>query len=175
VALQAIAIQAASLLNQQGGYLMKLRSIALAAALAASSIPAFALTTDIGQLDGDTAGFGNAFPAGAFLFSDTFTFSLASAQTISGVTFWGNITTFGLQLVDGNGDEIAGTLDTTPASFSYSLAAGSYGLNFIGAGAGAGSGYGGNVTAVPEPETYALMLAGLGIIGFIGARRRERS
>lgn len=29
-----------------------------------------------------------------------------------------------------------------------------------------------NVTAVPEPETYAMMLAGLGIIGFVARRRR---
>ena len=29
------------------------------------------------------------------------------------------------------------------------------------------------VTAVPEPETYALLLAGLGAVGFI-ARRRQR-
>ena len=29
------------------------------------------------------------------------------------------------------------------------------------------------VTAVPEPETYALMLAGLGVIGFIARRRRQ--
>lgn len=28
------------------------------------------------------------------------------------------------------------------------------------------------VTAVPEPETYALLLAGLGIVGFIARRRR---
>jgi hypothetical protein len=27
--------------------------------------------------------------------------------------------------------------------------------------------------AVPEPETYALMLAGLGIIGVVGSRRRQ--
>jgi hypothetical protein len=31
----------------------------------------------------------------------------------------------------------------------------------------------GNVAAIPEPETYALMLAGLGVVGFI-ARRRKR-
>lgn len=30
-----------------------------------------------------------------------------------------------------------------------------------------------SVTAVPEPETYALMLAGLGLVGFV-ARRRMR-
>jgi hypothetical protein len=28
------------------------------------------------------------------------------------------------------------------------------------------------VTAVPEPETYALMLAGLGLMGFVVRRRR---
>lgn len=28
------------------------------------------------------------------------------------------------------------------------------------------------VTAVPEPETYALMLAGLGVLGFVARRRR---
>ena len=30
-----------------------------------------------------------------------------------------------------------------------------------------------NVTAVPEPETYAMMLAGLGMIGFMERRRRN--
>lgn len=30
-----------------------------------------------------------------------------------------------------------------------------------------------NVTPVPEPETYALMLAGLGAIGFLARRRRS--
>jgi hypothetical protein len=29
-----------------------------------------------------------------------------------------------------------------------------------------------NATAVPEPESYALLLAGLGVLGFIGKRRR---
>lgn len=31
----------------------------------------------------------------------------------------------------------------------------------------------GNVAAVPEPETYAMFLAGLGVMGFLGRRRRK--
>jgi hypothetical protein len=30
------------------------------------------------------------------------------------------------------------------------------------------------VTAVPEPETYAMMLAGLGLLGFVGRRRKQK-
>ena len=30
-----------------------------------------------------------------------------------------------------------------------------------------------NVSAVPEPETYAMLLAGLGLVGFMARRRKE--
>lgn len=152
---------------------MKLRSIALAAALAASTLPALAVSSDLGPLDTSAEGFGNFFATATGVFSDTFTFSLASSQTVTGMTGWSGISTFGLVLLDGNGDTVA--TDTTPGSFSFALGSGNYALNFVGFGAAAGSFYGGSVSAVPEPETYALMLAGLGIIGFIGARRRDRS
>ena len=33
---------------------------------------------------------------------------------------------------------------------------------------------GSNVAPIPEPETYALMLAGLGALGFVARRRRQR-
>ncbi|MDE2388812.1 MAG: PEP-CTERM sorting domain-containing protein [Betaproteobacteria bacterium] len=30
-----------------------------------------------------------------------------------------------------------------------------------------------NLVPVPEPETYAMLLAGLGLIGFVGYRRKQ--
>ena len=147
---------------------MKIRTIAAAAALAVS-LPAFALTTDLGVIDGETNGFGNFFASGAGFFSDTFTFTLTSDQTISGMTGWSGIGSFGLAVLDSN--LMVVDTDSTPESFSWMLSAGTYALNFVGFNAGAGSFYGGQVTAVPEPETYALMLAGLGMVGFMAARR----
>jgi hypothetical protein len=36
------------------------------------------------------------------------------------------------------------------------------------------SGGGAIVTSVPEPETYAMMLAGMGALGFVGRRRKAK-
>ena len=62
------------------------------------------------------------------------------------------------------------------SGFAGTLSAGVYSLTISG-NAGNGASYGGNVvlTPIPEPETYALMLAGLGVVGFVAARRRPRA
>ena len=51
-------------------------------------------------------------------------------------------------------------------------------LKVLFSGADGGDGHGSllsqNITnAVPEPETYAMMLAGLGLLGFVARRRRQ--
>ena len=55
------------------------------------------------------------------------------------------------------------------------LAPGSYHLHFTGMVNGAGGQYSAAINAVPvpEPETYAMMLAGLGALGFLAHRRRN--
>ena len=69
------------------------------------------------------------------------------------------------------------SLDTNPDDgFSFTgLAAGTYALTFLGAGTG---GYGGfyTITAapVPEPEAYAMLIGGLGLMGLMSSRRKRR-
>lgn len=57
---------------------------------------------------------------------------------------------------------------------SWNLAAGSYTITGLAAeSVGGGLGYM-SITAVPEPKSYAMLLAGLGLMGTI-ARRRNRN
>ena len=52
------------------------------------------------------------------------------------------------------------------------LAGGSYALRLVGTGTGT---YNGNISisAVPEAETYVMMLAGVGLMGFVARRRKS--
>jgi PEP-CTERM motif len=72
--------------------------------------------------------------------------------------------------------------DKTPANgFTFNnLGAGTYALNVLGyAGGISGGYYDGQFTAttapVPEPQTYALMLAGLAAVGFAASRRKSKA
>jgi hypothetical protein len=59
---------------------------------------------------------------------------------------------------------------------AYGLSSGTYTLTVTGTVVGTqGGSYGGDivVAAVPEPETYAMLMAGLGLVGCVARRRKQ--
>jgi hypothetical protein len=73
------------------------------------------------------------------------------------------------QSVDGNGGAMFfGWTGLAVTSFTVSADPGASGFAF-------GQFYEGHTAPIPEPETYALMLAGLAAIGFVAGRRRANN
>jgi hypothetical protein len=159
---------------------MKLR-VLCAALVAASATSAFAVGPgSLGSIDNKPTVIGNSV-SGPLLF-DVYTFSLADSGTLSGIAASLDLkpllsfSPFSVVLQN-SAMSVIGT-DTTPSDgFSFTgLTAGSYALTFVGmAGGSLGGSYGGSVFAstVPEPESMALLLAGLGAMGFVISRRRR--
>lgn len=108
------------------------------------------------------------------LYQSSYSFTLSGPSNVTGdVDLFGGTAAVGVNLLFGSTS--LSDLDASD-TFSFSnLAGGSYTLLFTGFSSGAGA-FGGfyNVSAVPEPETYAMMLAGLGVMGFMAARRRRQ-
>ena len=168
---------------------MKLASMFAATAIATvMSTNAFALV-DLGPIP-PTASFSNTVVGS---FSDTWQFTLGSPSVVA-ASLTNVQVTFGSLSVGGI-EDFAASLNGTPLLLSTlsssvppitvttqvlagstTFAAGTYVLtvtgNVIG---GATASYGGNIVAapVPEPESYAMLLAGLGVMGAIAVRRNK--
>jgi hypothetical protein len=122
-------------------------------------------------------------------FTDFYTFTLGSSSSLASTVVANNnpghiiggqyaLLSYGTDGVKGTADD--GTLglwsfDGTTGSTSHTVSAGpgSYYYAVFGLTAGpAVYSITSAVSPVPEPETYAMLLAGLGAMGFVAARRK---
>lgn len=148
---------------------MKFRSFIAAAALAVSGVANAAIDLGTDPSNDVVAG---AVIAGGPSFS-TYTFDLTSLSDLAGsFTELGFINVNKVTL--SSGGSVLYSLNPITNSFLFEdLVAGSYSLTFRSVGAfGAFVGTVTSTSVVPEPESYALALAGLAAIGML-ARRRQ--
>ena len=165
---------------------MQLKPLVAASVAVLASVSAQAADIDWGAHDLLETG----FSAVTSLVRDTYSFSLASTSDVAssvaslGLTVPG---TYGLFMPGADGmvntaDDMATpyawTYGGTPTVHKVTLAPGDYyyAVTALGAPVGAyviaSATAVGTPTAIPEPETYALLLAGLGVVGFLARRRR---
>lgn len=153
--------------------LFAVSAIALASAAAHAAPPA--LSTNLGT-DPNAA-----VLAGSVLYSGTksFTFTLSQVSDVFGslayLPDFQSLDFSSIQLVSDSNSWLASNPSSGVFSFS-GLQVGNYTLNISAISPGIGV-YAGSITAVPaavpEVESMALTLAGLGVVGFVAAKRRK--
>lgn len=174
---------------------MKLKFVAAAALLAIGSTAANANSTDWGIHDVVEAGI-NAPSPGSFM--DTFLFEIAPMPyTVSSTTVANNLGNgIVFNIVNGmysvwsaGGDGMVGGGDDMKISADFAfdgmsgsttnsvmLNTGKYFYQVTGEATGFAGGLyllTSTIVPVPEPETYAMLLAGLGALGFLARRRQN--
>ncbi|HZX27551.1 MAG TPA: FxDxF family PEP-CTERM protein [Telluria sp.] len=163
---------------------MKLKTLAAAAVFALGTSSAFAadITYDAGAIPLAPDTFYHLFDHPDIgMFTDTITFSITAGDLSSSanplnVKLKGINTSNidGLSYVLWSGEDNLGTFAGDNSTWTMTLPAGDYAIKVSGNANGThGGSYGFDMqlAAVPEPETYAMLLAGLGLVGFAARRR----
>lgn len=157
------------------------------------AVPAHAVGPGyLGNLTGQTISIGNSFSTGT-AFSDSYTFDISQLSSMAGTAVTleldlpflpgteFQIGDFAIAIYDPLNALIAQDAPTVPGDFTLSLSTmlpAATGYSFVVSGnvtGMLGGGYGGVLAAasVPEPETWAMLLAGLGITGWAVRRHRK--
>lgn len=160
---------------------MKYRKLAIALCLVGSSVGAYADTIDFGTIANpgtwDIRDLAWVPGSAGATFNTTYNFSLDRSGPVSVVLSLGAaMTGFSISGAWGswNGTDTYTATGSLTAGDIYSFTVHGHDSSEWG-----GGGYGGHISGspapVPEPETLAMLLAGLGLIGLVSRRRNNTS
>jgi hypothetical protein len=123
-------------------------------------------------------GLGSTFASNLGADNAVFAYSPGSVTTPHQVDFFGSFSYdpgLGNLVVDILGPGGMNGSFTTTYDVSRVFSWGNTPTGYVNQGYGISTQFGTSVAAIPEPETYAMMLAGLGLLGLAARRRKQRT